>query len=154
MIYTRKKNPKILDFFCRKKWNFRGVLLAKKKRGFLHKTKKKRLTENREKMWKNFCRPPNVFWRLIRHYRPLGKNPPVFESPNHDIWVKKWKNSGKFSDFFLVSAEISAVMAEKQHLLKNFSKCFCSINERISPESIKIFPFIQKKLFFLAGLEV
>ena len=81
MIYTRKKNPKILDFFCRKKWNFRGVLLAKKKRFFCIKKKKKSFTENREKTSAGL---PNVFWRRIRYKRPLGKKRHFFPQHNHE----------------------------------------------------------------------
>ncbi len=150
MIYTRKKNPEFLDFFCRKKWNFRGILLAKKKGDFPIK-KKIFFAENRKKMWQNFCRPLNVFWRLIRHYRPMGKNPPVFESHNHDIWVKKWKNSGKFSDFFLVSAEISALGAKKQHLLKKFFLRFLVCIWANIAWKYKNFSLHTKKVIFYAG---
>ncbi len=38
---------------------------------------------------------------------------------------KSEKFRGEFRDFFLVSAEISALRAEKQHLLKFFTKLFC-----------------------------
>ena len=120
MIYTRKKNPGILDFFVEKSEILGGFYLQKKKRVFSHKKKKKRFAQNRKKMWKNFCRPPNVFWRQIRHQRLKYIKRHFFPRHNHDIWVKKWKNSEKILGFFLVSAEISALRVEKQHLLKKF----------------------------------
>ena len=151
MIYTRKKNPEFLDFFCRKKWNFRGILLAKKKGDFPIKKKKKLFAENRKKMWKNFCRPSNVFWQLIRHYRPLGKNPRVFESHNHDIWVKKWKNSGKFSDFFFGICRNFCTQGQKTTFVeKIFLRFLLCIWANIAWK-YKKFSLHTKKVIFYAG---
>ncbi len=151
MIYTRKKNPKFLDFFCRKKWNFRGILLEKKKRCFLNKTKKKLFGENRKKVWKIFCRPPNVFWRLIRHHMPLGKNGQCL---HHIIMIfrsKSEKMRGKFRIFFLVSAEVSALRAEKQHLLKNFFLSFWLNEWKNILWKYKKIPFHTKKVISSGG---
>ena len=148
MIYTRKKNPKILDFFCRKKWNFRGILLAKKKNGFFPIKKKKRFAENRKKMWKNFCRPPNVFWRQIRHQRLKYIRRHFFPPHNHDIRVKKWKNSGKFRIFFFECAEISAPRGQKTTFVEKIFKNYFA--KLVGGYSLKVsnFPPSYKKSYF------
>ena len=61
---------------------------------------------------------------------------------------KSEKIRGEFSDFFCFCRNFCTQGRKTTFVEKNFSKILCSINERIFPESIKIFPFIQKKLFF------
>ncbi len=92
--FTLKKNlQKFWIFFVEKSEILGGFYLQKKNGFFCIKQKKNFLPKIAKKMWKNFCRPPNVFWRLIRHCRPLGNKIYIFPQHNHDIWVKKWKKS-------------------------------------------------------------